>query len=409
MTRSDGRSPLGRAVRRAAAPLARLWESDEPLDVYALEHMASVAGDALVAVALAESVFFSVSVSDAKLKVAAYLAFTVAPLALASPALVWLLDRGGFLRVITFAVATGRAVLAVYGGPRFSSLAVFPIAFGLLALSRANGVVKNSLVAAYAPSQQGLVGANARLGRLAVVAGLAAAVPGVALLKLGGAEPVLNLAAAAYGVAALLSLRLHRPRVTKPSAMMPAPRGRIPELAAAAAGTAGLKAASGFLFFLLAFALRGTERPAYWFGVLAGTAALGGFLGDVVAPRLSRRVREDGVVFGAAAVAGVAALLAFARFALVPLALFALAAGAATEFGRLAFQSLMQRAAPPGAHGRVFVRYEMGFQLAWVAGAFFSAILSIPFRGGVVAMATLYVSLAIGYLIHSARGRSAGA
>ncbi len=34
-------------------PLRRLWVSDDPLDTYALVHLSSAAGDALVAIALA--------------------------------------------------------------------------------------------------------------------------------------------------------------------------------------------------------------------------------------------------------------------------------------------------------------------------------------------------------------------
>src|SRR5262249_56735773 len=82
-------------------------------------------------------------------------------------------------------------------------------------------------------------------------------------------------------------------------------RGRMPALSTAAAGTAGLKAGSGFLFFLLAFALRGGDKPAYWFGLLIGAAMVGGFLGDVIAPHLPTYVREEAVVFVSALGAGV--------------------------------------------------------------------------------------------------------
>ena len=151
-----------------------------------------------------------------------------------------------------------------------------------------------------------------------------------------------------------------------------------------------MRAASGFLLFLLAFALREGGYPTYWFGVLAVAAAVGGFLGDVVAPRLSVR-REENVVFGALIGAGVGALCALVAFELFVIALFVALAGMATESGRLAFQSLMQRRAPPGAHGRVFVRYEVLFQLAWVAGAFIPAILPLRFRTGILVLAVLYI------------------
>ena len=72
------------------------------------------------------------------------------------------------------------------------------------------------------------------------------------------------------------------------------------------------------------------------------------------------------MVIACVSAACIGALLAFEIFGLPLLTIYAFVAGAATEFGRLAFQSLMQRHAPAGAQGRVFVRYEVLFQLAWV-------------------------------------------
>ncbi len=39
----------------------------------------------------------------------------------------------------------------------------------------------------------------------------------------------------------------------------------------------------------------------------------------------------------------------------------------------------------------MFVRYEVVFQLAWVAGAFVPALLPIDFRLGILILAALYV------------------
>src|SRR5437867_5257720 len=100
------------ALERATEPLRRMWDSDDPLDAYGLVHMASAGGDALVAVALANSVFFSLPVGQARVKVALYLALTMAPLAVAGPLMAPLLDRGGFRRAISFTSAAGRAVAA---------------------------------------------------------------------------------------------------------------------------------------------------------------------------------------------------------------------------------------------------------------------------------------------------------
>jgi hypothetical protein len=54
----------------------------------------------------------------------------------------------------------------------------------------------------------------------------------------------------------------------------------------------------------------------------------------------------------------------------------------------------MQHHAPEGALGRVFVRYEVVFQLAWVAGAFGPALLPIDFKMGILIIAGFYLALA---------------
>jgi hypothetical protein len=384
-----------------------MWESRAPLDAFALVHLAGAASDALVAIALADSVFFSVPVGEAKVKVGLYLGLTMAPLAVAAPLLVLVLDRGGGLRTMAFGAAAGRSLLAIYAAPRFDTLLLFPLAFLILVLSKVAGITKNGLTMAYAPPAEGLVAANARLGRVAIAGALLAAGPGVALLMLAGSPGVLYLAATMYGVTALLTLRMPLPRPPRERGQA-SRTGRIQLLGTAAAGTAVLKAASGFLFFLLAFALRGSSRPAYWFGLLAGAAAVGGFLGDVIAPRLSQLLREEAVVFGSITAAGAAALLAFSRFSLAPLIIFAGLSAMATEFGRLAFQSLMQRFAPSGAHGRVFVRYDMLFQLAWVAGAVIPATLGFSFRTGVLILALFYLALGLNYLGRAVFQRGSG-
>ena len=374
-----------------------MWESDAPFDAYALTHMASAAGDALVAIALADSVFFSLPVDRAKVRIALYLGLTMAPLAIAAPALVPLLNRGGYRRAMSFGASAGRAVAAIYAAPRFSTLLLFPVAFALLALSRVHGVTKNGLTMAYA-SKEDLVQANAKLGRVAAAGVALATVPGLVFLKLAGATGVLYLAAGAFGVAALLNLRLSQPDT--PSTGGQAERGgRIASLAAPALGTAGLRAASGFLLFLMAFSLRGRGHPPYWFGVLAACATVGAVAGDVAAPRLPPGIREEVLVRASLAAAGGGALLAAAAFTLPMLAVFAALAGAALELGRLAFQSLMQRRVPSGAQGRVFVRYEVVFQLAWVAGAFVPAVVPIPFRFGVLLLALLYLGLATSHVM----------
>jgi hypothetical protein len=378
-------------------PLRRLWVSEDPLDTYSLVHMTSAGGDAMVAIALAGSIFFDIPVDEAKVKVALYLALTMAPLAVAGPMLVPLLDHAGPRRAISFSAAVGRAIVAVIAAPRFGSTALYPLAFLLLVLSKVHTITKNGLTMAYAGPDEGLVRANARLGRIAVGGAVLTALPGVLLLEIGGAQAVLYGAAIVYATCSLLNLRLPRARVPKAEGQV-GRRGAISALTAPAIGAAGLRLASGFLLFTLAFALRRSGQPTWWFGVLAVCGTAGGLAGDLLAPRLPTSVREEAVVIACIVGAAVGAVLAFAVFSLPVLAVFGLMVGMSSELGRLAFQSLMQQLAPGGAQGRVFVRYEVIFQLAWVAGALLPAMLDIRFRDALLVLFGLYVVVGLGYL-----------
>ncbi len=378
-------------------PLHRLWASDDPLDTYALCHLASAAGDAMVAIALAGSIFFELPPDQAKARVALYLALTMAPLAVAGPLLVPLLDRAGPRRTISLASAAGRAVVALVAAVNVGSLLLFPLAFLLLVLSKVHAITKNGLTMAYAGAHEGLVRANARLGRVAVFGVVLASIPGLLLLRLGGSQAVLVGAVAAYAVAAALNLRLPHPRVSRSGTGVGA-RGAIPQLRDPAIGAAGLRAASGFLLFLFAFALRRGGEPDWWFVVLGAAGTIGAFGGDLLAPRLPASLREEAVVIACVVGAGIGAMIAFAWSSLPVLAAFALVVGMTGELGRLAFQSLMQQAAPGGAHGRVFVRYEVLFQLSWVAGALVTAMLPIQVREGFLILFGLYVVVVLGYL-----------
>jgi len=389
-------------------PLRRMWRSDQPLDRYGLCHFTSVAGDALLAISLADSVFFSLPVGEAKVKVALYLGLTMLPLALAGPLLIPLLDRAGPRRAISFAAAAGRAAVAIYAAPRVGTLLLFPSALVLLVLSKVHAITKNGLTMAYAPPDEGLMRANARLGRVAVAGAIALAPIGYAFLKIWGATGPIYLAATMYACSAALNLRLPHPRMQRSLRSPVGPRGRIPELTGPAIGAVGMRAASGFLLFLLAFSLRGDNEPLFWFGVLAAAGVAGGFLADMLAPMLPTNTREEAVVVACVSAGAIGALLAFELFGLPLLTVYALVAGAAAELGRLAFQSLMQRHAPEGALGRVFVRYEVVFQLAWVGGAFAPALLPIHFRLGIFILAALYVLTAGAYTLHARRSRGSG-
>lgn len=133
------------AARRAIASLRR--DATTPGFGRLLQYQAtSAAGDALLAVALASTLFFAVpDASDAKTRLAAYLLLTVAPFAVVTPVLARVLDRfRGSLRWTMVITAVGRATLAWLLSSRIDDLSLYPLAFGMLILSRASTIVKGA-------------------------------------------------------------------------------------------------------------------------------------------------------------------------------------------------------------------------------------------------------------------------
>lgn len=389
-------------------PLRRMWLSADPIDAYGLNHLTSVAGDALLAISLSESIFFSVPVGQARLRVTAYLLLTMLPLALAGPLIAPILDRAGPRRSFTFAAAAARCVFAILLAPRLATNWVFPLALAILVCSKVHAIAKNALTMVYASRADGLMRANARLGRVGLAGAIAVIPIGILALKAVDQAAPLYIAAVIYAASAALAARLPHPGTRQPVVLDPdapdrAPMGRVPRLQLPAMGAVGMRSAAGFLLFLLAFALRDAEVPALWFAVVGGAGVAGGFVADAVAPSLRTDRREEAVVIASLSVGAIGALLAWQLYGLPLLTIYAFSAGAATEFARLAFQALMQRHAPPEALGRVFVRYEMLFQVAWVLGAFVPVLLPISFRQGVIVLALFYMALGAIYVVRVRR------
>jgi hypothetical protein len=242
--------------------------SRRPLDRLAWVHAVSTFGDALVAVALAGTLFFAVPVAAARPRVALYLLLTVAPFAVVAPLLGRLLDgRGGAGRLALAAAMALRAALAALAVTRTESLLLYPLAFGLLVCSRAHGISRTAMVpelagpvgsagsvgerggavggpggsvggwggavgeqggAAGGPDRAAgeprgrwsgrpgagpdLVAVNARMARVAALGGTAGALLGVGLDRLLGGGAVLWAAAIAFTAGGALALSLPSPR-----------------------------------------------------------------------------------------------------------------------------------------------------------------------------------------------------
>src|SRR6266700_1317568 len=101
-------------------------------------HAASCAGDALIAVGLAGTIFFQVPTGEARGKVALYLLITMAPFALLAPVVGPVLDRFRHGRRYALAATMlGRAFLAWLISDYIHGFGLYPAAFSVLVLSRA--------------------------------------------------------------------------------------------------------------------------------------------------------------------------------------------------------------------------------------------------------------------------------
>jgi hypothetical protein len=366
-----------------------------PFSRLAVAHCLGVAGDTMVTMALAGSLFFSISPSAARARVAAYLLLTMAPFAVVAPILGPALDRSrGGRRTMMILAAASRALVAFSMANHLQSAWLFPEAFALLVLSKAQMVTKSALVPSTVASDDELVEANSRLAVLSVVAGFAAAIPGVLVLKIGflGGPWVLRLASVVFAVGAVASARIARPAQPKekiaPDSVVKAEL-HAPTVRMAATAMAVLRAIVGFLTFLVAFDFRHTHRPAWWYGVVLATSMVGNFLGAAGAPLLRKLLREERILLGAVAMVTVVGFICANAHGLPAIATLAGVVGLAAGAGKLAFDSIVQRDAPDAVRGRTFARFETRFQLVWVLGAAIPVIVHLGVRTGLALIAVV--------------------
>ena len=389
-----------------------------PLDRLAWVHATSTFGDALVAVALAGTLFFAVPVAAARPRVALYLLLTVAPFAVVAPLLGRLLDgRSGAGRLALAAAMALRAGLAALAVARTESLLLYPLAFGLLVCSRAHGISRTAMVPELIEGDgRDLVAVNGRMARVAALGWTAGALLVVGLDRLLSGGAVLWAAALAFAAGGVLALGLpHTRRRREPTAprdpmdrrtaRLARPPGRV-RLARTANAT--VRAVGGFSLFLLAFELRRQGVGTAGLGLLLAAVGVGGVVGAFLLPRAARLVREDGLLAGGLLLCGTTAGLLAGRVGVAAAAAGGLAMGAGIAAARLGFESLVQREVPPPARGTAITRAETTFQLAWVAGAVLPVALPLPTTPALLAAAVACLAAAATYtvgLLRLPRGR----
>jgi MFS family permease len=366
-------------------------------------HWASAAGDAFLPIALAGSLFFSISLEAAQGRVALALVLTVAPFAVVGPLLGPLIDRlAGGRRSVVVVSAVGRAIAVYFMAEYVHSLLLFPWALVALICSKGYSVTKAALVPAVVESSSQLVEANSKLAIGSSVVGALAAAPAIAVLKLLGGAAVLRVDIAIYVGVAILALRLEElapPRVPNPAIVDPGPvreaSGRpLPpgSLYLAWIAMASLRCVVGLLAFLVVFSFRRDGAPLIWYGVVGLSNVVGNLGGAAVAPRLRQRFGEwrilAGTTFIVGAVGAVVTQMDFVHR--WPAALvFAGVLGLGANAAKLAFDALVQQHVAPADRGRLFARTESTFQLVWVVGALIPVLLSIGLLLGMYVAAAL--------------------
>ena len=375
---------------RASRAIAALAGA-EPYRRLVLANSVAVAGDALFTVSLAGSLFFNVSAGAARPTVLLYLLLTLAPFAVVGPFVGTVIDRfPGSQRALIAVTNVGRAAAMVLVAVQLRTLAFFPLAFAVLVLSKAASIAKSSLVPWLVGDDDRLVAENARLSRAtALVGGFAGAV-GALLLNLTSTETVLVVAAAVHLAAMPLALRIPKVHVVGRNPIVDDVELRGSAVTFAANATSAMRAGVGFLAFFIAFNLKVSAEPAWFFGLVIAAGGAGGFIGSYIAPFARHHVNEEMLLGLSLGVAGAAALIAPVQFQEPAVFFVAFTTGVAANVARQAFDSLTQRLAPDAEKGRAFARFETRFQIAWVIGAVV-AVLARP--GNAIGLAALGVVL----------------
>lgn len=353
------------------------------------------AGDALVAVALAGTLFFGLDVHQARTQVALYLLVTMAPFALVAPLIGPALDRMRDTRRIAAAgTMLARALLcwgmagAVANG---DNLTLLPSAFGMLVLSKAFGILRSSITPRVLPEGITLVTANARASFAGLITAAIAAPIAAGLSLVIGGGGVLRLATPLFVVGAVLCLRLPPHIDTRDDEDQPAEPGKRqghwrtllrvgPVVAEAMQANAALRGFSGFLILYLAFLLRGkrfepvSENTAL--GLLVTCAGAGGMVGTALGASVRTRTPQR-IVFATLTLATSVAALGALFFSLWAALAAAFVGGFGQSLGKLSLDAVVQREIGEEVRSSTFAVSETLHQLVWVVGGLTGLGMSI--------------------------------
>ena len=417
----------------AWASTSDLFDQGTAFGRLALVHVSMLAGDTLITISLAGSLFFSVSPNAAKARVLAYLLLTIAPFAVVSPLLGPLIDKSSNGRRIIVALsALVRVVLCLLMTRSLQSWLLFPEAFVVLVSSKLYVVTRGALVPEMArtdqftqhhatvnesgwpvsdgTSERGFAGFNAQLTLLGTVAGLITGSIGVGIYKGLGTTSVLVFAAVMYLFATAVSLRLKKPPTLVSESTMVGPSALEADLqflqphgdAQVAWGLGAMafqRFTVGFATFLLAFGLRREHAGVGWFAFALVMSGVGALFGLAIVTRVRDRLADSTLLTGALVANGLGAFVASQFASTATQVCLAAWLGAAAAVAQPSFDSITQRLVPEHAQGRTFARFAVRQQLLWVIGAVIPVAVVMSFATGDIFIAVISLVVAVTYVV----------
>lgn len=409
--------------------LRDLFDQGTSFGRLAAVHVAMMAGDTLVTVSLAGSLFFSVSPTEAKSKVLAYLLLTFAPFAVVSPVLGPLIDRSvNGRRIIVASSGLARVFLCWMMSRHLNSWLLFPEAFAVLVASKLYVVTRGTLVPEMARTSQfdqsldsldesgwptnkkspvaakGFAGYNAQLTLLGTGAGLILGIVGATVLRVLGAPSVLKLAAFVFLYAGVASFRLRkastiRQRTLESAWRAPTSENNHVEVTWGLSAMALLRFAIGFAGFLLVFGLRHQHAALSWYAWALGMTGLGSLIGLAIVTRF-HGTRDDATLLAwSHIVLGLVAGILVWKPSLVGQVLLSGVIGLVGAVAQPSFDSITQQHVPLGHQGRTFAKFAVRQQLLWVLGAIIPVAVAMEFTtgDGVIAVVCLTTGLVYGF------------
>ncbi|MGQ0837007.1 MFS transporter [Actinokineospora sp.] len=351
--------------------------------------MLNYAGDAAMAVALANTLFFSAASGESKGKVALYLLITVAPFALLAPVIGPALDRiQRGRRFAMCAASAGQALMCVIMALHFGDWLLYPAALGKMVLSKSFTVLKASITPRVLPPEITLAKTNARLTVFGLAAG--GVFGGVAVLfaNIFDSPGALWFAAVVCVAGAVQALRIPAwVEVTEgevpasisahPDKPRRQPMGR--HVVVSLWGNGTIRVLTGFLMMFAAFAVRAQHEAApvqqlLLLGLIAAAAGLGSFGGNAIGARIHVGNPEQ-VVLGCVIGALVSTVIAAFAAGIVTAAMVGLVGAVASALAKNSLDAVIQDDLPEESRASAFGRSETVLQMGWVFGGAIGVLL----------------------------------